>query len=63
MHIQEGGRGYDFITSLDVDVRYIMHHELALGMDGLTVGRGSRTIPNTCGRLIHVEEERVVVYR
>lgn len=37
MHVQVGGRIYYFVAFLDEYSRYIVHHELLLGMDGLTV--------------------------
>jgi transposase InsO family protein len=37
MHIQVGGRVYYYIAFLDEYSRYIVHHELLLGMDGLSV--------------------------
>ena len=37
MHVQAGGRVYYFVAFLDEYSRYIVHHELLLGMDGLTV--------------------------
>jgi transposase InsO family protein len=37
MHLQVGGRVYSFIAFLDEYSRYIVHHELLLGMDGLSV--------------------------
>jgi putative transposase len=37
MHVQVGSRVYYFVAFLDEYSRYIVHHELLLGMDGLTV--------------------------
>ena len=37
MHVQVGGRIYYFVAFLDEYSRYIVHHEILLGMDGLTV--------------------------
>jgi putative transposase len=37
MHVQVAGRIYYFVAFLDEYSRYIVHHELLLGMDGLTV--------------------------
>jgi transposase InsO family protein len=37
MHVQVGGRVYFFVAFLDEYSRYIVHHELLLGMGGLTV--------------------------
>jgi putative transposase len=37
MHVQVGGRVYYFVAFLDEYSRYIVHHEMLLGMDGLTV--------------------------
>jgi putative transposase len=37
MHVQVGGRIYYFVAFLDEYSRYIVHHEMLLGMDGLTV--------------------------
>ena len=37
MHLQVGGRVYYFVAFLDEYSRYIAHHELLLGMDGLSV--------------------------
>jgi transposase InsO family protein len=37
MHLQVGGRVYYFVAFLDEYSRYIVHHELLLGMDGQTV--------------------------
>jgi putative transposase len=38
MHLQVGGRVYYFVAFLDEYSRYIVHHELLLGMDGQSVG-------------------------
>ena len=37
MHVQVGGRVYYFVAFLDEYSRYIVHHEMLLSMDGLTV--------------------------
>ena len=37
MHVQVGNGVYYFVAFLDEYSRYIVHHELLLGMDGLTV--------------------------
>jgi putative transposase len=37
MHLQVGSRVYYYVAFLDEYSRYIVHHELLLGMDGLTV--------------------------
>ena len=37
MHVQVAGRVYYFVAFLDEYSRYIVHHEMLLGMDGLTV--------------------------
>ncbi len=37
MHVQVGGRVYYVVAFLDEYSRYIVHHELLSGMDGLTV--------------------------
>lgn len=37
MHVQVGGRVYYFVAFLDEYSRFIVHHEMLLGMDGLTV--------------------------
>jgi putative transposase len=37
MHLQVGGLVYYFIAFIDEYSRYIVHHEVLLGMDGLTV--------------------------
>lgn len=37
MHVQIGGLVYYFVAFLDEYSRYIVHHEMLLGMDGLTV--------------------------
>jgi transposase InsO family protein len=37
MHLQAGGRVYDYVAFLDEYSRYIVHHELLPGMDGPTV--------------------------
>jgi putative transposase len=37
MHVQVGGKVYFFVAFLDEYSRYIVHHELLLGMGGLTV--------------------------
>jgi transposase InsO family protein len=37
MHVQVGGRVYYFVAFLDEYSRFIVHHELLLGMGGLTV--------------------------
>jgi transposase InsO family protein len=37
MHVQVGSRIYYFVAFLDEYSRYIVHHEMLLGMDGLTV--------------------------
>jgi putative transposase len=49
MSIQVGNRVYYFVAFLDDYSRYIVHHELLLGMDGLTVSlaaqKGIETLP------------------
>jgi putative transposase len=37
MHVQVGGRVYYLVAFLDEYSRYLVHHELLLGMDGLSV--------------------------
>lgn len=37
MHVQVAGRVYYFVAFLDEYSRYLVHHEMLLGMDGLTV--------------------------
>jgi transposase InsO family protein len=37
MHVQVAGRVYYFVAFLDEYSRYIVHHEMLLGMDGLSV--------------------------
>jgi transposase InsO family protein len=37
MHVRVGSRIYYFVAFLDEYSRYIVHHEMLLGMDGLTV--------------------------
>ena len=47
MHVQVGGRVYDFVAFLDEYSRFIVHHELLLGMDGLTVSLAAQTAIET----------------
>ena len=42
MHVQVGECVYYFVAFLDEYSRYIVHHELLLGMDGLTVSLAAR---------------------
>ena len=50
MHIQVGGRVYYFVAFLDEYSRYIVHHELLTGMDGLTVGAAAQVAIETLPR-------------
>ncbi len=42
MHVQVGGRIYYVVAFLDEYSRFIVHHELLPGMDGLTVSRAAQ---------------------
>ncbi len=42
MHVQVAGRVYYVVAFLDEYSRYIVHHELLSGMDGLTVSRAAQ---------------------
>ena len=42
MHVQVGGRVYYFVAFLDEYSRYIVHHEMLLGMDGRTVSAAAQ---------------------
>jgi transposase InsO family protein len=50
MHIQVGGRVYYYAAFLDEYSRYIVHHELLLGMDGLTVSTAAQKAIETLPR-------------
>jgi transposase InsO family protein len=47
MHLQVGGKVYYFIAFLDEYSRYIVHHELLLAMDGLSVSLAAQTAIET----------------
>ena len=47
MHVQVGARIYYFVAFLDEYSRYIVHHELLLGMDGLTVSLAAQVAIET----------------
>ena len=47
MHLQVGGAVYYFVAFLDDFSRYIAHHELLLGMDGLSVSLAAQTAIET----------------
>ena len=47
MHIEVGSRVYFFIAFLDEFSRYIVHHELLLGMDGQSVSLAAQTAIET----------------
>lgn len=47
MHLQVGGKVYYFIAFLDDYSRYIVHHELLLAMDGLSVSLAAQTAIET----------------
>jgi transposase InsO family protein len=53
MHLQVGGKVYYFIAFLDEYSRYIVHHELLLAMDGLSVSLAAQgaidTLPKDPG--------------
>jgi putative transposase len=50
MHVQVGARVYYFVAFLDDYSRYIVHHELLLGMDGLTVSLAAQKAIETLPR-------------
>lgn len=50
MHVQVGGRVYYFVAFLDEYSRYIVHHEMLLGMDGLTVSTAAQKAIETLPR-------------
>jgi transposase InsO family protein len=50
MHVQVGGRVYYFVAFLDEYSRYIVHHELLPGMDGLTVSLAAQKAIETLPR-------------
>lgn len=50
MHVQVGGRVYYFVAFLDEYSRYIVHHELLPGMDGLTVSLAAQVAIETLPR-------------
>jgi putative transposase len=50
MHVQVGARVYYFVAFLDEYSRYIVHHELLLGMDGLTVSLAAQKAIETLPR-------------
>jgi putative transposase len=55
MHLEAAGRIYYFVAFLDEYSRYIVHHELLLGMDGLSVSLAAQkaieTLPKgPCGK-------------
>ena len=63
MHLQVGGTVYYFVAFLDDYSRYIVHHELLLGMDGLSVSLAAQaaieTLPKgTDGRPLATPEIR-----
>jgi len=47
MHLQVGGKVYYFIAFLDDYSRYIVHHELLLGMDGLSTSLAAQAAIET----------------
>lgn len=47
MHVRVGARIYYFVAFLDEYSRYIVHHELLLGMDGLTVSLAAQVAIET----------------
>jgi transposase InsO family protein len=50
MHVQVGARIYYFVAFLDDYSRYIVHHELLLGMDGPTVSLAAQVAIETLPR-------------
>jgi transposase InsO family protein len=50
MHVQVGARVYYFVAFLDDYSRFIVHHELLPGMDGLTVSLAARVAIETLPR-------------
>jgi putative transposase len=50
MHVQVGARVYYFVAFLDEYSRYIVHHELLPGMDGLTVSLAAQVAIETLPR-------------
>jgi putative transposase len=50
MHVQVGGRVYYYVAFLDEYSRYIVYHELLLGMDGLTVSTAAQKAIETLPR-------------
>lgn len=47
MHLQVGGKVYYFVAFLDDYSRYIVHHELLLGMDGLSTSLAAQAAIET----------------
>ncbi len=43
MYVQVGGGTYFFVSFLDEYSRYVVHHELLMGMDGLTVSLAAQS--------------------
>lgn len=50
MHVQVAGRVYYFVAFLDEYSRYIVHHEMLPGMDGLSVSRAAQEAIETLPR-------------
>lgn len=50
MYVQVGGTTYYFVSFLDEYSRYVVHHELVLGMDGLTVSLAAQKAIDTLVR-------------
>lgn len=50
MHVQVAGRVYYFVAFLDEYSRYLVHHEMLLGMDGLSVSTAAQKAIETLPR-------------
>ena len=50
MQVQVGGRVYPMVAFLDESSRYIVHHEVLLSMDGLSVSAAARKAVETLPR-------------
>ena len=50
MYVQVGGATYFFVSFLDEYARYVVHHELLLGMDGVTVSLAAQKAIDTLAK-------------